>query len=324
MATNDPISAAAALAGQTYATAPDRTAAGKKALLDQLATAGTYQNQIDTANVAAAAPQPVAPGPGDAANPQLHQLSQQGAQQVSQMGQAALSAATALAAQSRQAQSQAAGTYFDQVGAAIPIEQSRAQSEAAQIMQQLINEREERAAAAEARRVQAQIQQLQLDEASVRAAAAASGGGSGGAGAGGGGGGSEPFGGYSVNERETLKQAALNGSMAESQKWKTVNGQSVSTGRAEAVALLASNPNMSLEEAMAGRVTSPEGKRQVVEAINRYHQALAAEGFYGNSPPPQYALPASKFSTEGLTSVLGIAPKKATSVTSPLLSVLGI
>src|SRR5690606_19332208 len=121
-------------------TAQQRNAAGKKALLDQLASQGTYQNQIDAATVQAAAPaQPAQP----TVRPQaLQQLSTQGADQVSQFGQATLAAAAALAAQQRAQQQQAASTYFDQVAAAVPIEQSRAQSEAAQIMQQLIQERE--------------------------------------------------------------------------------------------------------------------------------------------------------------------------------------
>ncbi len=193
MATNDPNAAAEALAGQTYASAPARTTESKKALLDQLATGGTYQNTIDQSLVAGAAPAaPVSPYNNDS----LNQIANQGATQASQFGQQALQAATQLAGASRTAQSEAAGNYFDMAAAAIPVEQSRSQSEAAQIFQQLINEREERAAAAAARAHAQKMRELDLaDRAKAESGKNAAG--------------LTPIQAY--NQSESMKQTALDG-----------------------------------------------------------------------------------------------------------------
>lgn len=170
----DPIAAAEQLAGSTYSSAQERSAAGKKALLDNLGAQGTYTNALVQKDAAQAAPQPAVTQPGDNAYPQLAALSVAGYQQQAMANQAAVAAAAHLAATQQASQAQQAGTYFDQVGAAIPIEQSRAASDAAQVLADLQAKREAQVAARQMAELNLQTQREQLAGAKeARAAAAA-------------------------------------------------------------------------------------------------------------------------------------------------------
>lgn len=180
----DPVAAAQQLAGQTYAGAQERTAATQKALLDSMAANGTYQNSLNTAATAAAAPTPAGPsmagGVPNANAPmsgQMADIAGQGATQVNTMGHAALAAATALAAHQAMQEQQANTDYFAKAAAAMPLEQSRAASAGAQILGDLQAKREAAAAAKAQAAMQLQIAHEQLLAEQARTAAASRNGG---------------------------------------------------------------------------------------------------------------------------------------------------
>ncbi len=273
----DPIAAAEQLAGSTYASAQDRTAAGKKALLDNLGAQGTYTNALVAKDQAAAAPTPAAVHPGDNAYPALTALSYAGAQQQQVANQAALAAAAHLAATQAAGQQQAAGTYFDQVGAAIPIEQSRAASDAAQTMAQLLSDREQRANAL-------QLQHLQLQETQARINATKA---------------TAANGGLNPAQVEAAssdyRQKAVDDALPA--KYDIVDEHGNILGldhRGQAISDII-NSGLTPEQAAAKNgITTPAYVQEIAQQAQRYYDSLDAQGYYriNGGTKPQIAVAA--------------------------------
>lgn len=275
----DPVAAATALAGQTYAGAQERTASTQKALLDSLAANGTYQNSLNTAATAAAAPAAPAPamasaggGPNASMSGQMDSIAGQGATQVNTMGHAALAAATALAAHQAMQTQQANTDYFAKAAAAMPLEQSRAASAGAQILGDLQAKREAAAAAKEQAAMQLQISQVELQKAKVAAATASAKGGF-----------------ASPNEALAFKDSAEKsagvtafGSLlgtAQDANGKTI---SVKTPAYEAASYLATHPGSTMQDVLQhvpGVQNTDE--QAIADAVNQYNSNLAQVNYFG-------------------------------------------
>lgn len=283
----DPVAAANALAGQTYADAQNRTAQGKQALLDQLSSNGTYSNAIDQSAVQQASPQAIQPGtvaggPDSTGHAAMIALAQHGSNQIQAQNQAALTAAATLAAQQRASQQQSASTYFDQVQQALPIEQSRAASSAAQVLEQLQAQHDAQAAAKAQAAIQLQISQNELAKSKLASSSPY--------------GTNAPF--NSPNEALAFKTAAEKqaGGPIQTLLGTNADGSAKRTPQYLAATELVNNPKVNLLDLARKYGLSAEDQQQVTAAVNSYNGNLGQVGYFqllGLPVPPPVAPPAS-------------------------------
>lgn len=282
----DPVAAATQLAGQTYAGAQERTAATQKALLDSLASNGTYQNSLNTAATAAAAPAPAGPSMGGGVpnvnapmSGQMADIAGQGATQVNTMGHAALAAATALAAHQAMQEQQANTDYFSKAAAAMPLEQSRAASAGAQILGDLQAKREAAAAAKAQAAVQLQIAHEQLLAEQARTAAAGK------------------TGGLTADQAFTVQNAMQKNATDQAIPPKyavLLNGKITAqlnpTGQAISDVI---HGGMDLNAALSKNRLPPSAAAEVAQQANAYYATLNQQGYYHQfgGAPPTIALP---------------------------------
>jgi hypothetical protein len=194
-------------------------------------------------------------------------LAQHGANQIQAQNQAALTAAATLAAQQRATQQQAAGTYFDQVQQAIPIEQSRAASAAANTLATLQAQRDAEASAKAQAAIQLQISQNDLAKSKLASAS--------------------PLSTLSPTELQSAAKNAQASAAATLSSLTAVDGQgNVTKTPAYNAAKEMAQSGESLDAVASKYGLNPQQQQQVADAINNYNASLQQGGYFAYTGLP--------------------------------------